>query len=172
MRRRSAILAAFLSLIQPGAGQLFAGRYSAAVAIWVAGLLLALALFRGVMGRSFSSLALVVLAVAALCAYSAVHAYRATRGRLSSQRWFERWYVCLPLFVAASLVVQPQLERFQRLKPFYFPSASMEPTLLRGDHFIVDRFAYRKAPVTRGDIVCFESPEHDGHVLRQASCRD
>lgn len=56
-------------------------------------------------------------------------------------------------------------------KTFFIPSSSMEPTLLIGDHLIVNRFVYgldkaREAPaflpirsVERGDIVVFRSPE-------------
>ncbi|MBZ0113231.1 MAG: signal peptidase I [Thermoanaerobaculia bacterium] len=56
------------------------------------------------------------------------------------------------------------------LKTFYIPSASMEETLLVGDHLIVNRFIYgpSDSPLgailpnrqpKRGDIVVFRSPE-------------
>jgi signal peptidase I len=57
------------------------------------------------------------------------------------------------------------------IKTFYIPSASMEETLLIGDHLFVNRFVFRPAPtaaerallplrpVRRGDIVIFRSPE-------------
>ena len=57
------------------------------------------------------------------------------------------------------------------VKTFYIPSASMEETLLIGDHLFVNRFIYGPAPtrleqkllpvrpVERGDIVIFRSPE-------------
>lgn len=57
------------------------------------------------------------------------------------------------------------------VKTFYIPSASMETTLLVGDHLFVNRFIYgaeataieRKLlpsrPIRRGDIVIFRSPE-------------
>ncbi len=56
-------------------------------------------------------------------------------------------------------------------KTFYIPSASMEETLLVGDHLFVNRFIYGAAssaferwlfplrPLARGDIVIFRSPE-------------
>jgi signal peptidase I len=56
-------------------------------------------------------------------------------------------------------------------KTFFIPSSSMEPTLLIGDHLIVNRFVYGMEksedppaflptrPVQRGDIVVFRSPE-------------
>lgn len=57
------------------------------------------------------------------------------------------------------------------VKTFFIPSASMEDTLLIGDHLFVNRFIYGAAsstvehsilpqrPVERGDIVIFRSPE-------------
>ena len=57
------------------------------------------------------------------------------------------------------------------VKPFYIPSASMEETLLIGDHLFVNRFVFGEAPtrlerallplrpVERGDVVIFRSPE-------------
>ncbi|MDP9121270.1 MAG: signal peptidase I [Acidobacteriota bacterium] len=57
------------------------------------------------------------------------------------------------------------------VQTFYIPSASMEKTLLIGDHLFVNRFLYGPAltplerkllplrPARRGDIVVFRSPE-------------
>jgi len=57
------------------------------------------------------------------------------------------------------------------LKTFYIPSASMEDTLLVGDHLVVNRFIYGPAlgaigkallpfrEVERGDVVIFRSPQ-------------
>jgi len=57
------------------------------------------------------------------------------------------------------------------VKTFYIPSASMEETLLVGDHLFVNRFIFGSAPsgleskilplrtVERGDVVIFRSPE-------------
>lgn len=54
------------------------------------------------------------------------------------------------------------------LQPFHVPSASMEPTLLVGDHLLVNKSIYRAStrrwwsallpsrPVRRGDVVIFE----------------
>lgn len=57
------------------------------------------------------------------------------------------------------------------VKTFFIPSASMEETLLIGDHLFVNRFVFGAAPselerrllplrpVQRGDVVIFRSPE-------------
>ena len=58
------------------------------------------------------------------------------------------------------------------VKTFYIPTASMEETLLVGDHLFVNRFVYGPRPsraeelllpgrsVQRGDVVIFRSPEN------------
>ena len=57
------------------------------------------------------------------------------------------------------------------VKTFFIPSASMQETLLIGDHLFVNRFIYGPTPsrleqsllphrsIRRGDIVIFRSPE-------------
>ncbi|MFJ7967828.1 signal peptidase I [Streptomyces sp. NPDC096324] len=42
------------------------------------------------------------------------------------------------------------------VEPVRVESTSMEPTLLSGDHLLVDDRAYRDAPPRRGDVVVFE----------------
>ncbi len=60
------------------------------------------------------------------------------------------------------------------VKTFYIPSASMEETLLVGDHLFVNRFIYGSTAsglerallptrdIRRGDVVIFRSPEEPG----------
>jgi signal peptidase I len=40
-------------------------------------------------------------------------------------------------------------------EPFSIPSASMEPTLRRGDQILVDKLAYRRGAPRRGDLALF-----------------
>ena len=49
------------------------------------------------------------------------------------------------------------------LVPFHIPSASMQPTLRRGDHVLVDRL---RAP-HRGDLAVFREPRSDEIVLKR-----
>lgn len=44
------------------------------------------------------------------------------------------------------------------------PTASMESTVLVGDHLLVNRMAYRWNRVKRGDVISFLAPTHLGQV--------
>ena len=44
---------------------------------------------------------------------------------------------------------------------FYIPSASMEPTLEKGDRVLVNKISYDLHDVHRGDVIVFELDEED-----------
>jgi len=62
---------------------------------------------------------------------------------------------------------------------YYVPSGSMEPTLMPGDHVVVNKSAYGlRVPFTnqvialqedpqRGDVVIFDSPENDVRLIKR-----
>ncbi len=52
---------------------------------------------------------------------------------------------------------------FLVLRPFvvhsyHIPTGSMRPTLREGDHILVNKFAYRLAPPSHGDVMVFRAP--------------
>ncbi|MFB7338377.1 signal peptidase I, partial [Streptomyces adustus] len=51
------------------------------------------------------------------------------------------------------------------VEPVRVESTSMEPTLLAGDHLLVDDRAYRDAPPGRGDLVVFDGS--DGTLVKR-----
>jgi len=54
------------------------------------------------------------------------------------------------------------------LQAFTIPSASMEPTLARGDYVVTDKSAYRTRGPGRGDIVVFTSPlDERRHLVKR-----
>jgi signal peptidase I len=56
-------------------------------------------------------------------------------------------------FTAVFLVLRPFVAQ-----AFYIPSDSMHPTLQRNDRILVNKLAYRFAPVQRDDVVVFRAP--------------
>jgi signal peptidase I len=52
-----------------------------------------------------------------------------------------------------------KFEPFGRIKFYKFPSGSMMPTLLIGDHIIVNQYSYYMDKIKRGDIIVFKYPE-------------
>jgi len=61
-------------------------------------------------------------------------------------------------FVLVFLLIRPFV-----VQAFYIPSASMEPTLLRQDRILVNKFIYHLTPPQRGDIIVFDAPPQALH---------
>lgn len=61
------------------------------------------------------------------------------------------------LIVGAAFVLALLIQQFV-VKPFYIPSESMEPTLVKGDRVLVNRFVYRFREPERGDVIVFHPP--------------
>jgi signal peptidase I len=79
-------------------------------------------------------------------------AKRARRGNSLFGSLVEVVGIVVTAFVLALLIQQFVI------KPFYIPSASMEPTLLVGDRVLVNRFIYRFGSPKIGDVVVFHPP--------------
>ncbi|HZK49795.1 MAG TPA: signal peptidase I [Thermoleophilia bacterium] len=59
--------------------------------------------------------------------------------------------------VGAAFVLALLIQQFV-VKPFYIPSESMEPTLVKGDRVLVNRFVYRFNDPKPGDVIVFHPP--------------
>jgi signal peptidase I len=60
--------------------------------------------------------------------------------------------------IVGALVVALVVKTFL-FQAFYIPSASMEPTLKKGDRVLVNKLSYDLHDIHRGDIVVFELPK-------------
>jgi len=69
-----------------------------------------------------------------------------------------------PVCIAGAVVGLVVLVRAIAAEPFSVPTESMAPTLLAGDHVLVDKLAYRFSAPRRDDLVVFHSPS-DGEIL-------
>jgi signal peptidase I len=55
-------------------------------------------------------------------------------------------------------ILLPLLIRTFVIQAFRIPSGAMKPTLLVGDHILVDKFSNNRHKIKRGDIVVFIYP--------------
>jgi signal peptidase I len=150
MRRRWRALLAVASLLVPGAGQVVLGRYLRA-ALWFGCRWPLVAVFF-VAPRLFAFAFPLAVGVVALA--SAVDA------AVAAPRQRHRWPLCAGLIVAlVVLQYAGSVEvRDHLLEAYKLPSASMEPTLLAGDHIFADK---RRFAPARGDVVVFRRAGHD-----------
>ena len=158
---RKAWIAAALTIIGIGLGQLYVGRPVRALVVWtlasVGGVaLIALALsLRGL--AHLAAWALIVVASYALPAVDAARIARAT-GREFHPRWYNRWYVYAGLVVLVAVTWQPWLRQWllaNVVESFRIPAASMDPTIMAGDYIVTTPW---RGDIARGDIVVYRRP--------------
>jgi signal peptidase I len=169
-KRRSAWLAGLMSLLQPGLGQLYCGRWRAAALFY--GLILS-ATGAGVAGLSASSpfwfaggwlilLCCLLVSVAAMIDA----ALGARRIREFRPVWYARWYSCVVAFavvVVISNIVGDMI--IKNLAAYHVPAVSMAPTLRVGDYFLVQRGS--AADVRPCDVVVFRKPERGVEYVKR-----
>jgi signal peptidase I len=149
-------LAALLSFLAPGVGQLYNGdlrRGWSLFALFV-GLAITGALIvpHAALRVAFVGLLLIALSELALRIATAIQAFRLAR-RISATQI--TWYQHAWIYVLLVLLI-PVAEF--KMQSFYIPSGAMTPTILVSDYLIVDKTYYRSYSAERGDVVVFKLP--------------
>ena len=62
------------------------------------------------------------------------------------------------ILVIGGAILLAVIVKMVLLQAFYIPSASMYPTLQKGDRVLVNKISYKLHDVNRGDVVVFERP--------------
>jgi signal peptidase I len=165
LSRKRAFVAAVLSLILPGLGQVVArtllrgwGWYAAGTAL---GLLLVLGMMLaapvpGVVLAFFAAGLLGLLPFNVAAALDAYRMARAWRVR-SPGGWYRATWVSVVAMLVIGGAVQVVLTPVQRWRSFSIPSGSMLPTLQLGDYLFIDAGMRGTLPI-RGDVVVFLLP--------------
>lgn len=161
VKPRKPWLAAVLSLIATGMGQVYNGQWKKGVGFFVAELVLGLVMIP--MFADFTSLAILVAFLVGFNVFVAGEAYATARGvdDFIPGRT-NRWWV-YAVFIIGGLVLGAAFERVVQCcfyKTYQVPSRSMVPTLQVGDHFMVGILDADDA-LERGDIVIFKSPKDE-----------
>ncbi|MDJ0760985.1 MAG: signal peptidase I [Woeseiaceae bacterium] len=165
-RKLGPIRAALSNLAGFGLGYVYVGRIELALFL-IAGIVGVIAV-AGWSGLVFQPVALYSLAVAALCValFVMIHCgLIAARTRTAEARPYNAWWFYL-LWVVGSWFVsegiiwgRPVLFGFE---PFNLPSASMAPTLQKGDLIMTDTWYYGETDPAYGDLVVFDVPGNAG----------
>src|SRR6185436_12011514 len=163
-------IAALLSFIMPGLGQVYSGMLPRGL-IWM--LLCAISSVAGLFilshpaAYSWTLGCAAGLAQVAIWIAGAIDSYRcALRCKPDYElKDYNRWYVYVLLLLmgTGSLLSYALNVRDQLLQPFRIPGASMYPTVAPRDRVIAVKNAYWSADPKRGDIVLFPDPDkrHD-----------
>lgn len=163
-KKRKPIIAALLSIITPGLGQVYNGQFKKGIIFFFTGYLLIILLAMTELQYHFYGMIAVVLS--AIC-------YRlfvigdaivvAIRTKEIILKPYNKWYIYL--FVAiVTIGISVTTDSYIKsevigVKAYKMPAGSMSPTLLIGDHFIVNLKFYKTDRPKRGDIIVFKYPE-------------
>lgn len=157
-------LAGLLTIFTIGLGHLYAGNPNKGIALYLSQAVLGaatIALF--VISSSLTTLIVAFSCGVAYFVYCIVDAIKdAKRGKASYQlRKYNRWYVYLACWAAASILIQPVVAfsiKSNFIQAYKIPAGSNEPTLLIGDHILVDRRPSARVPKLN-NLIVFEFPE-------------
>lgn len=156
-------VAGLLSLLEPGLGQIYNGQARKGIII----LLLPLLLLPGLLLCLNSSKVLVYLGIyviSAVAYYIIVAVDAVSNARKLNSDYQIKKYNRIAIYIGVvilSVLINISLTAFIRsnyVQAFKIPAGSMEPTLLIGDHILVDRSQSARNP-NRGDLIVFEYPE-------------
>ena len=170
MAPRRPIVAALASFILPGFGQFYNGDLNRAIWLFLSFALLCIPAIGLIAlylpdALMLPTLLLGLLAALGVWVYAVWDAWRTARLQLGgpARAWQQSGVYAL-VFVLCDLLALPLLTMYVRehqVEPFYIPSASMEPSVRRGDRIWADK-RYNcpgcKQGVHRGDIAVFAYP--------------
>lgn len=163
-KKRRIWLAALLSLLLPGLGQLYNRNAPLALPLMAVSILVpvpGLWLVATLPATATVPAAAVLLAIIiALTTFAIIHAaIVARRVGSMSLAWFNRWFIYLGLYCVAALWqnTAPFL-RISSIESYNMPSGSMIPTLLVGDYMSARTRAFEDRLPERGELAVFRPP--------------
>src|SRR5678809_207700 len=173
LRTRKPWLAGLLQVITPGLGNLYSGRPQRALGVF---LLLRLASFGSIIifltlsgWFGFVLFFLIGLSLTIFVIIDGVRSARESDPHYTL-RPYNRWYVYILVVVTIATFDGLFVDSFIRSRVFQAmqsASPSMEPTVLLGDHVVINKTAYLFSEPKRGDIVTFEPREFETTYLKR-----
>jgi signal peptidase I len=163
-KKRRAWLAALLSLLMPGLGQLYNRQVRLALVLMILGFLLAMPA-RWAIAAAPTELLVSVAAVILACGL-AVPLFAIVQAAIGARRagsislaWFNRWFVYVGLIVLVTIWgFVAEMLPIPSITNYNIPSGSMVPTLLVGDYLEARTLAFDDQMPVRGEIAVFRTP--------------
>jgi signal peptidase I len=169
-KKRMPFLAAFLSLIVSGLGQIYNGQLSKGIILWFISFLVSLSILIK-FPRSYQGL-MVLLAIKLVVILIIIGDafWSALRKKEVQLKSYNKWSYYL-FIVIFNLVISMGFSQYIETSfPYKFKliqTLAMEPTILRGERFVIDVSSYNDAKPHRGDIVLLQYPKNSGFPLGQ-----
>jgi signal peptidase I len=157
-------IAAVMGLTMPGMGQIYNGELVKGASIFVISLVLYIVGFQLVVFLPDRWLAggvlCTIVATIGIYLFAAFGAFRKAR-TLSvgyALTRFNHLYFYVAMWMLGGVLISNAVFGYVRqncIEAFKIPSASMEPTVVRGDRVLADKTAYRRMAPRKGDIIIF-----------------
>jgi signal peptidase I len=149
------VVAAAVSSVLPGIGQVLLGKTRAGIKFFCAYGLLALLYWPLRLPGSYVGMYVLTLLTVGLFVVAGWHALRTpSRGSIPGSRW---WLLLLvPLALKASFWSDTRLLPLAGFRAFNVPSGAMEPTIIVGDRVIADLTYYRESKPKPNDVVVIQ----------------
>src|SRR4030066_92599 len=162
-KMRNPFIAALLSLLAPGLGQIYNGKGTLGIVFFV--LSAALPFLWGLAGwpRHCSGLVALVLAAGVFWLFVIVHAFiQARRIRETELKKYQTTAVYAFLIIlsigSTFLAAKIWMTSLLGVSPYRWTTDSMMPTLEKGDFLMTNPKAYNDQAPQRGDLVVFDYP--------------
>ncbi|NTV82048.1 MAG: signal peptidase I [Candidatus Aminicenantes bacterium] len=161
-KKRNPFIAVFLSLLAPGAGQIYNGR--GALGIVLLAVPVALPVLWGWAGwaRRFSGFVAFILAGVAVWLFAIVHAFiQARRAKETGLKRYQRTVVyalVVIVSIGSAVLLFGTRRTLASVSPYRIVSPSMMPAIQTGDLLMTDPKAYAGHGPQRGDLVVFVYP--------------
>jgi signal peptidase I len=159
------ILSAILTFFMPGLGQIACGKIKRGVAVYIFSLIFFIAAafvaIQPIPMFNIIAAGLIFISVFLFTLIDSILIAKNPDNTLKLKPLIGYSILVIASIVNSSLV-QPAISKTIKAKyiqAFHIPSISMMPSLLIGDHLLVNKQTYKKNSPKRGDIIIFDFPE-------------
>jgi signal peptidase I len=174
-KRRRPWLAALLTIFETGLGHIYSGSFQRGLILFCIGQFLFLIFAASlivIVPNAFYMIFATMVGVAFTVYCVADAAFIAKRNKENYKlAKYNRWFVYVGYIIIAALFVQASTSFI--VVPYLFqaykmPTGSMEPTLLIGDHILINKHIYKADEPKRGEIIVFRYPRNpEAHYIKR-----
>lgn len=162
-KKRKPFVAFFLSFLTPGVGQLYNGQIKRAGFLYAILFMISINPLSLKLFATFHGLIVWLAVTLSLLLFIMIDAlYNAFKLKEIKTNKYNRWYVYAVIIAIQTFTIQPLIKSIHHFKAYKTPADSMKPTLITGDHFMVDKTYYKKKAPERSDVIVFRYPEDPG----------
>lgn len=162
-KKRKPFIAAFLSSVTPGLGQVYNGQIIKGGVLFLATFLLIFVLsFTGLQYQFYGLLATILFVLFFWLFIVWESFFAARKIKEITLKPYNRWYVYLILALLAFgldvISADFLMKKVLGIKFYKIATNSMQPSVLKNDHVMVNLKYYKSNNLNRGDLVVFEFP--------------